>query len=74
MANYKNLITSFEGLILILSILIFIYYYVKRRIFYWGSKIPGPKPWPLIGNAWYFIGSEPGKWKSAFKNLKKIHV
>lgn len=27
-----------------------------------GDKIPGPKGWPLLGNALEFIGSSHGKY------------
>ena len=37
------------------------YYYGKIRLFMLGSKLPGPKPWPIIGNALDLLPKDVGK-------------
>lgn len=62
--NWFTRITVFEFLILLVATtvcLVVKHYYDRRRIFKLGSKLPGPKPWPIIGNAWHFLGMEFGK-------------
>lgn len=43
----------------VIMLISFIRYYIdKRRIFQLGNKLPGPKPWPIVGNAMYFFGTD----------------
>lgn len=42
----------------VLSIYIIQYYWLRRRIYYLASKIPGPPTYPILGNALSLMGKD----------------
>lgn len=62
---YTGLLSSsyiFYFLLIPVLVLWYTYWRLSRRkMVELAEKLPGPKGWPLIGNALEFIGSSPGK-------------
>lgn len=65
-AKYSGILL--ESIPLILVLMIIKYYFDKKRLFLLGNRLPGPRPWPLIGNALEFVEKDLGK--STIKYLK----
>lgn len=66
MILFEKLSTNYQPvtvfLVVVLISFIIKYYFDKRRIFTLGSKIPGPKGWPILGNALEFLDCDYGKY------------
>ena len=64
----------------VVMIIILKYYYDKRRLFMLGNRLPGPRPWPIIGNALEFSAKNVGKYincyvkKNSVKFLSEIYM
>lgn len=58
-----NMSSSIFYLLLIPTLLTwYVYWYLSRRhMIKLAEKLPGPKGWPVIGNALEFAGSSSGK-------------
>ncbi|KAF5272199.1 hypothetical protein FQA39_LY01281 [Lamprigera yunnana] len=54
---------------IVIGALFFHYYWKNRRLYKLASKIPGPKGYPIIGNAFMFIS-----FKEIAQNLNKILI
>lgn len=60
-----SLITPLNTFVVLLTTLVAVYYVYWRvsrsRMIELAEKIPGPKGWPIIGNALEFVGSPHGE-------------
>lgn len=54
----------------VLSIIKF--YDNRKRIFRLGRKLPGPKPWPIVGNALDFLDADLGKYMCCVIRIVKL--
>lgn len=61
----SSLITPLNTFVVLLTTLVAVYYVYWRvsrsRMIALAEKIPGPKGWPIIGNALEFVGSPHGE-------------
>lgn len=65
-AKYLFKITTISELLIFALVVIGLtallqYHWKRRRMYRMAAKIPGPTPFPIIGNAHLFAGSNLGK-------------